>query len=297
MKTITIDPRPQQLLAMEALLKQNAPIYGVEFTLPKLVHLLQANIDGQHTEGGTGKAAIEIATTMPLPPENATFAVVRADPDALGAIAILALRRKGELAPAVLERAKYVATQDSFQFGPWPGPRDPETLNQSERVLFSALTAICMDFKTSIESRLERLVQWLEAGRCEGLDEAIAKVKKDNDSSSHDAQIVVQEGSLVALRAHTFGATAIAYCYAPVAVIQNDAFSFPSVEGKHLKYTVCQYEADAYVNLPAVVEDLNAIETSGGNWGGSPAIIGSPQGVSSSLSMTEVLAAVKAHLK
>lgn len=295
---ITIDPRPASHDAMVALLEQHAPVYGIEFTLPKLAHLIADNIDGQHNEHG-GQAAIEIALDCEIPPDDATYAVVRPDPDALGAIAALEMRRDGS-GPEVYAstRTAYIARHDAFQFGAWPGPRDPESLvKDPESLLFAALSAICMNFKMPIEKRVEQMRAWLETGECAGLADAVAKVQRDTATSVSDAEVVAHKDNIVVLKAHTMGATSIGYCYAPVVVIANDRFRFPGVEGEHLKYTICQYQAGKYVDLPAVARALNEIEQSGGTWGGSPAIIGSPQGVSSSLSIEQVIEAVQSGLK
>lgn len=299
---ITIDPRPAQREAMVALLEQHAPIYGVEFTLPTLAHLLAGNIDGQHNSSG-GQAAIEIALDCEVPPDEVTYAVVRADPDALGAIAILAIRRDNILALGhdrvsedVHQRAAYIAKHDAFAMGEWPGPQDPAQYQNEDRIVFGALSALCMDFKKPIADRVALMRDWLENGRTFGLSEMASTIKRNHESAISDAQVVSNDHAIVTLKAHTPGATAIGYCYAPVVVIANDKFRFPGVEGEHLKYTVCQFQAGKYVDLVGAAKALNEIEQNG-NWGGSPAIIGSPQGVSSSLSLDEVLEVVKSFVK
>lgn len=304
MNIITIDPRPAQHEAMVSLLEQSAPVYGVEFTLPKLAHLLEANIDGQHNALG-GKAAIEIALDCAIPPENVTYAVVRADADALGAIAVLEMRRNAVLQSSidalsdnVCERVVYIAQHDAFQFGEWPGPRNLEMLvKDSGGLTFSALNALCMDFKTSIHERFEKMCEWLVTGSCAGLNEARAKIERDTVTAASDAEVVAHEGNVVCLQAHTMGATSIGYCYAPVVVIFNDQFRFPGIDGEHLKYTICQFQPGKYVDLITAAKTLNEMEQSGGTWGGSPAIIGSPQGVSSSLSLDQVLGVVQQFVK
>jgi hypothetical protein len=60
----------------------------------------------------------------------------------------------------------------------------------------------------------------------------------------------------------------------------------------HRKFTVCQF-SEGHVDLRGVKADLDAIER---GWGGSPTIIGSPQGVGSQLSIELVLDVVERHL-
>ncbi len=61
----------------------------------------------------------------------------------------------------------------------------------------------------------------------------------------------------------------------------------------HAKFTVCQFTT-GYCDLKAVVGELATLEP---GWGGSPTIIGSPQGQGSSLSVEEVAEVVARYLK
>jgi hypothetical protein len=60
-----------------------------------------------------------------------------------------------------------------------------------------------------------------------------------------------------------------------------------------VKDTIAQAEL-GWVDLPAVQAELAALEP---GWGGSPTIIGSPQGVSSSLTLEQVTDVIARHLK
>lgn len=77
--------------------------------------------------------------------------------------------------------------------------------------------------------------------------------------------------------------------------VDNKMMPMLYVEGTHIKYTVCQFQA-GYVDLKSVISDLNAIEQSGGTWGGSPTIAGSPQGISSTIDLSMIIQIVKKHL-
>lgn len=298
MKILTIDPRPASKDAMITLLQESHPVYGIEFTLPALLPYVSINIDGQHNEEG-GRAAIEIALNCDLPPRDATYAVVRPDVDALGAIAVLEMRCNNvspdEMGEGILDRIAFVAKYDAFAFGEWPGVRPVESLGSDESLLFGALNSICMNHKMSIDERVSLVSEWLSTGSLSMLPEAIERVRVEKEKCIADAQVISQIGNVVALSAHFLGATEVGYCRAPVVLAKNDAFSFPGVDGKHLKYTICQFQAGKYVDLPASVKALNEIE-SAGMWGGSPSIIGSPQGVSSSLSVEQVVEIVQRHL-
>jgi hypothetical protein len=288
---ISIDPRPAQKDAMIELLQQSQPVFGIEFTLPALVPYIDCNIDDQHVPNAAGKAAIEIATSIKLPPTNTTLAIVRADADAIGAIAILNLRARGEVFDQT--RVTYIAQEDTFARGSWPGVR-PVVL-KNEHLLFKALGSLAMNFKMPLQERVSLFESWLATGDCDGLSQAIDNVVSSLKAAIEQSNVVVDTGIAVVESRH-IGATEIAYHHAPIAIIRNDAFRFPGVDGVHVKYTICQFTPQ-YLDLKAAVAALNEAEQSDGTWGGSPTIAGSPQGVSSTLSLIDVVTIVKQYVK
>lgn len=294
-KVITIDPRPAQKDAMVELLKANAPVVGIEFTLPALTEYIESNIDGQHAADASNQAACELALDVDLPAENATLAIVRADADALASAAILNLRHDGVVFIGdIAERVEYIAEHDKFEHGPWPGPRPLGQDYVSEDLEFAALSLLALDFKTPIEERVLRFEQWLATGNATGLEDAKERVIGSRSTALEQTAFWLNGAGIAILESHHQGATALGYRKAPILVIKNDAFRFAGGE-PHTKFTICQYQA-VYVDLKAIIADLNAAEKSGGTWGGSATIAGSPQGVSSSLLMKEVVAIVEKHL-
>ena len=83
----------------------------------------------------------------------------------------------------------------------------------------------------------------------------------------------------------------VGYSLAPVVVALNPEFGF-GASPKVKKFTVAQYKT-GYVDLQSVSADLSELES---GWGGSPTIGGSPQGVSSQLTIQQVFAVVEKHL-
>jgi hypothetical protein len=288
-KVILIDPRPASKDVMIELLKSNAPVVGVEFTLPALIQYIDSNIDDQHVSGSSGKAAISMAATMDLPAENTTFAIVRADADALGAVAVLNLRVRGESINP--ERIAYIAEQDTFAHGAWTGPR-PIVVEESRDTNFSTLGVLAFNFKTSIDERVARFEQWLLTGMYDGMEEDKNRVLSNFRTAVEQTTVSV-DGNIALVESRNIGATAIGYHYAPILIIRNDAFRFGGGEA-HTKYTLCSF-TDGYVSFGELKNALNAVEKNG-TWGGSATILGSPQGVSSSLSMDEVVSLVKQFL-
>jgi len=65
-------------------------------------------------------------------------------------------------------------------------------------------------------------------------------------------------------------------------------------KGTYRKFTVCRYDSHTPCDLPAALKELQALEA---GWGGRGDIFGSPQGVSSSLTVEQVIEVVSRHLK
>ncbi len=302
MNIIQIDPRPAQKDAMRALLQSvSKPVIGIEFTLRGFEDLLDDNIDPQHSSNAN-KAAIEVAATYPIPAESVTYVVVRPDADALGAIAVIESRREfhrefGEDTVGYhgKKAVEYIAKQDKFANGEWPGQRDPNELNTSDSVQFAALNKLGMNPKQPIYERMVLMFQYVETGTCDGLGEAIQSVESENRATIEKTYVIQLQNNIAVIESTVPSALPlqIGYCYAPVVILSNPSFHFPGVDGEHTKYTIAQYKS-GHIDLPAIKNALNAMEQNG-SWGGSFTIIGSPQGVSSSLSLPQVAAVVEGN--
>ena len=294
-------------------------VLGVEVTVPALaVRGTLGNIDPQHTGGDSSWAAIEVAFECELPPHGATLATVRADLDAVGGMAVIALRRyyhksgspsehDRALCTAVLAdlepRIRLVAESDKFARGGYPGPRSlpsaddpwPEGIASAESSRpLAAIAAAVADFKVPIADRVAAMERWLLKGeepaeyRSRVEAERLEMIKAIERAEITVGKVV--EGLAVVVSTHRAG-TSLGYCEAPVVVASNPEFRFQG-GSSHLKYTVCQYEA-GYVDLKSVAAELSAREP---GWGGSPTIIGSPQGQGSTLTIGEVTEVAKRHL-
>jgi hypothetical protein len=62
----------------------------------------------------------------------------------------------------------------------------------------------------------------------------------------------------------------------------------------HRKFTICAFEASKYADIKSALAELATLEP---GWGGSPTIGGSPQGVSSTLSVERVVEVLTKYLK
>ena len=270
------------------------------------------------------ESAIEFAARQPIPgqgwtptmvpPDNATLVTVRADLDSVGAMAVLAMIAERidfspalNMAPADIspaDRIRLIAEADKFARGGWPGPKplptedslfDDSSASAETDSRLAPMAAAVSDFKIPLDQRVEWMRRWLLTGeepegyRERWLDEcrAIAKAIADGTIKTE----LTANGKIAVVISTHRAATQIGYCLASVVVALNPKFRSGGGE-PYRKFTVCQFTAD-YVNLNAVKNDLAALET---GWGGSPTIIGSPQGASSTLTIERVVEVVERHL-
>lgn len=299
------DPRPIPA-ATEANDKVFATgsVVGIEVTVPALVAKCVANIDPQHSGDNHELAAIEVAVTSELPPAGSVLATVRADLDSLGAMAIFSLRSEGfDLAPA-MDRIGLIATSDKFARGGWQGVKslptvehlfDDTTASTETDTRLAPIASAISDFKIAVADRVESLKQWLITGeepagyREKFVTERQALAKAIADGTINAKSVA--DGKIAQVISTHRAATSIGYCLAPVVVALNPTFSFQGSPA-HAKFTICQF-TPGYVDLKAVLAELAVLEA---GWGGSPTIGGSPQGVSSTLTIEQVVEVVAKHL-
>jgi hypothetical protein len=310
-KFAIFDPRPIPA-AVEAnnLIFAEAPqgVLGIEVTVPALAgRCVQGNIDPQHSGGDASRTAIEEAmvATLPACPSEVTLATVRADLDAVGSMAIFNLRAKGESLESAMERIAMVATADKFARGGYSGPKPLPTRSnpwdessataESSRPL-AAIAAAIMDFKVLMADRVSTMEQWLLTG-----DEPaqyrtqVEKERLDMITAMETGQIKSEtrsDGRIAVVESTHRAATSVGYSLAPVVIARNPAFKLGGGEA-HVKYTVCAFEAGKFADIKSALAELATLEA---GWGGSPTIGGSPQGVSSRLTIDEVVAVMEKHM-
>lgn len=243
-------------------------------------------------------AAIEAATVAELPPDGTVLATVRPDLDSVGAMAVLVLRKESRYSQKVADRAYLVGSFDSFFAGSWPGRKPlptrgnpwPETSEPSDWCSqFQGLSAMALavaDFKILLETRVAWMAAWLLTGEIpSGYQEKILAERAEMVEALESGAIKVSDlGGISVVESTHRAALALGYCLVPVVVALNPAFRVQGGE-PHRKFTVCQYKA-GYVDLRQALLRLNELEP---GWGGSPTIIGSPQGVGSKLTTEQVV--------
>ncbi len=298
-----LDPRPIPA-ATEANDKvfENT-VYGVEVTVLALAARCAFNLDPQHTGGDASRAAIEEAMVCELPIDGSTLATVRADLDAVGSMAVFSIRAKGESLESAMARIELVATADKFARGAYSGPKPLPTRDnpwdesaataESSRPL-AAIGAAVMDFKVCLADRVTTMEKWLLTGEePRQYRDSVEKERLDLITALETGQIKheTRSGRIAVVESTHRAATSVGYSLAPVVVALNPAFKLGGGEA-HVKFTVCQF-AGGFVDLRAVLTELNELEA---GWGGSPNIGGSPQGVSSTLTIDQVVEVVAKHL-
>lgn len=301
----TLDPRNGHV-AIEANDKVFAsPVYGIEVTVPALAKRCIANIDPQHTGGDASRAAIEDALVAELPPEGTTLATVRADIDAVGAMAIFSIRAKGESLESAMERIGLVAAADKFARGGYSGPKPLPTRDnlwseesasaESSRSL-AAIAAAVMDFKVPLTDRVGTMEKWLLTGEePKQYRDSVEKERLDMIAALETGKIKYETrsgGKIAVVESTHRAATMVGYSLAPVVVALNPSFKQGPGDA-YKKFTICAFEA-RHADIKSALSELALLEA---GWGGSPTIGGSPQGVSSVLTIDQVVEVVTKHLK
>jgi len=152
---------------------------------------------------------------------------------------------------------------------------------------------LAADPGASLNFRVRAIREWILTGRVpERYQKDVNEQRKRLIEAIKNNEIDIKLIGRMALVETTFReGTELAYCKAPVVLAKNPTFRFQGSK-PHLKYTIAQYNL-GYVDLTAVLKELVDLEP---GWGGSPTIIGSPQGKGSFLSMETVGSIVQKHL-
>ncbi len=303
-----IDPRPvpDAKATNEKLFENPHGVLGVEVTIPAYSEKCTlGNIDPQHSDGNVDLSAIEVAMTLEVPPSEASMVTVRADLDALGAMALIKYRASGgEITPEMTARIQEIASTDKFARGGWPGKTDlpskenlwPASGSASEAESLAGIAARVMDFKASLADRVKSMEEYLTLGaEPAGYREKVEAERAEMVAALEKGAIkieVVADGNIAYVESSHRAGTSLGYSQAPVVVAFNPTFKQGPGEA-YKKYTVCQYEG-RWADLVAAKNELAQLEE---GWGGSPTIIGSPQGRDSVLTKDKVIEIVKKHLK
>ncbi|MDP2629945.1 MAG: hypothetical protein Q8P56_00900 [Candidatus Uhrbacteria bacterium] len=189
-----------------------------------------------------------------------------------------------------VDRDLVIAVGKFDRFGPAAG---------KPSALVSAIARKAADFKLSLEERVAWVADLL-AGADKSEEVAALVVTHDTEleAAREASELTLHASGRIAcvVGTHRFGTT-LGYESASVVVAQNPSMPVdpkdPS-KGVYNKYTDCRYDSHVACDLPAALSELQTLEA---GWGGRGDIFGSPQGISSTLSIEQVIEVVSRHLK
>jgi len=287
-----LDPRPAG--NNESIFER--PCYGIEVTVPALIKRCYYNLDPQHREG-LNQAAIEAALTADLPAKGSTLVTVRPDLDSFGSMAIFSFRKEGEaIDSAMMERIAMIADSDKFAKGGYPGSQPlPKRENLAVRKPLAAIAAAIADYKVPPAERVAMMKKWLQAGE-EPIwyREKVEKERLEMIEALESGQIKCElrsNGRIAVVESSHRSGTAVGYCLAPVVIACNPDFKQGSVSCR--KLTICAYQSK-FADIKSALAELNELEP---GWGGATTIGGSPQGVSSELTVDQVVMVLEKYLQ
>ena len=291
-----LDPRPAGKDSNEAIFA-SGPVFGVEITIPALARRCVENLDhhGINTTVDTPSAA-EQALTCGLPQPGVTLATVRADADSITAMAVLELRSRRVEFDKRLVEAIGAVDRKGPQAGVFAGFKRSTI----------AIARVAADFKRPLEERVLWVMDALTGQADPGeIDELVAARDAEFEAAKAASNVSVAGSGKVAVvvSGHRF-ATNLGYEVADIVVAFNPQMPVDfkdASKGTYAKFTICIRDEHVDYDIKAAVNHLNDLEGSrredGLRWGGSATIAGSPQGVSSKLSLDEVVQVVESYLK
>lgn len=210
-------------------------------------------------------------------------------------MAALALRRVGVMFDEVMRRrVALVAEADRFARGPWPGPRPLPTGEhpfdfdgENDELALAAIAGAIADHTLAIADRVSFAARWLVNGEePAAYCDAWRVQRRRTTEMLANATLTIEavaDGRLGIVVGATSQAVSLGYRLAPVVVALNERFRLNGGP-EHRKYTVAQY-APGYVDMAALCHALSQRES---GWGGTPTVIGSPQGTGSHLELEKV---------
>lgn len=292
--------REAEMAKLQKMKEDGFEIIGLEMTVSQLAELCNRNIDPQHTDGDSSRCcAKEVFEKAPLHlgwirgknPDKVVFATNRVDVDSIAAFVVADRYLHGENLGS-RENIEKINDHDAFQGASWAGPKPIEEAFNPENKT-GALASSIKVF-TVTPQNIEDVKAFVDTGmvRDEVMDnyrrvqnDIIAKVKSGEIKAKAEGGIAYVETTMPC-------ATNVGYSLVPVVVAVNPAMKLGPQGEPFRKISICQHEA-GYVDLNAVRDAFNAREP---GWGGSPTFIGSRQGESCNIDVSEIKKTVFANL-
>lgn len=283
-------------------------LVGVEITEQELTSMFHLTVDPQHDPlNKSDMTSLEYAFnnqenifSIVNQFDKVFLATVKPDMDSIGTMAILSLllRYKFQLDGDMILRLKAIAKSDRHGRNNWKHRREDYFYFNNHNIhgLPSGLAYMTSDHKLDMSHKIDNMISYLTHGTFENLDkynDAVAKNLKKSTKSTHIDVIIPKKLAMV--MSNYRGAVAYGYKSCPVVIARNNNFIFGTgiskLQGR--KITIAQYEDNKYVDLTRLKYVLNELEE---GWGGSSAIIGSPQDRPCKLDDNSIIELVKKYL-
>lgn len=287
------DPRPQSVEVNEKIFSLGS-VFGIEVTIPALAARCTLDNLDHHRPGDTHEtpSACEQAMTCELPAEGTVLATVRPDADSITAMAVLVNRAENRSSAEgrPVDKDKVWAVGEFDRHGP-AGEKPCEFV--------TAIARKAVDFKISLAERVAWVSDLLAGDdKSEEIAVLIAAHDSELEAARKASELTLHADGRIAavVSTHRF-ATNLGYENASVVVAMNPNMPVDpkdASKGTYRKFTVCRYDSHTPCDLPSALKELQALES---GWGGRGEIFGSPQGVSSTLTLEQVLEVVARHLK
>lgn len=264
-------------------------IIGIEVTQPELALYCTLNIDPQHDNiSNFDMTSLEyiynyrdtlISTCKIF--DKILFTTVKPDIDSISSIALLELllNDKFILDNNSILRLKAIAKSDRHGRSNYKN-RKEDYFKIKEYNVYGipiGLNTMTADYKLDIADKVENMKQYLLTGEFSNLKQYnTVTLKNISKSSKNTKSEVIIPGKLIFVKSNFRGAVAYGYKSASTVIAKNSTYSFGIGIDRKIgkKITIAQYEDNKFIDLIGLKNELNSIEP---GWGGSSAIIGSPQ--------------------
>ncbi len=292
--------REAETAKLQKLKEDGFSIIGLEMTVADLANICDKNIDPQHTEGNASQCcAKEIYEKAPellgwfksKDPEKVVFVTNRVDVDSVASYVLADRYLQGQdLGPK--ENIEKINEHDAFQGAKWDGPKPIEQAFDPENKVAALASSVKVFMVTP--QNIEDVKSFVDTGDVNETvmnnyrtvqNGIIERVKSGEIKTEVVGGVAYVETTLPC-------ATNVGYSMAPVGVAVNPAMKLGPQGEPFRKVSICQHEA-GYVDINAVKETLNTLEA---GWGGSPTFIGSKQGESCNIGLSEIKKTVFANL-
>lgn len=280
-KQIDITNKKQEIENLNNLQKNNFFLLGIEVTDNEIANLMHYSIDPQHSSSKITSLEYVLNYRDDLKNIVNSFdkifmCTIKPDIDSIGAMALftLILNEKFEINNDIVLRLKAIAQSDRHGRLNWKEREDfLQFENYNVYGLPTGLFYMTSVRKLRTEIKVQKMIQFLNQGTFNQLEEFNRAVKKNNTNSTKNTDLtIIIPKKLCLVKSSYRGALSYGYKHCPVVIAINDNYIFGKsnpIFGR--KITIGQYN-DKYIDLVGLCKEFVKLEE---GWGGSETVIGS----------------------